>query len=144
MSQQPPPPPHGEPPGSYPPYGGPPGPYPPGSSPPGHGGQPGSGLSNRAKFWIGAVLALPATFVSVFASGVVGTIVVDGLGAGPQAGTIASSIVGLGLLAGLVTLIVLPRTRWVGVGLLAGAAVGLILLAGVCVVFLVALTRSYS
>ena len=48
-------PPYGGPPS--PPYGGPPGPYPPGQS-----GAAG-GMSNKAKFWLGVVLTLPAMFV---------------------------------------------------------------------------------
>lgn len=138
MSQQPPPPPYGGPPGSQPPGG-----YPPGSYPQGPQNERPGGRSNKAKFWIGVVLALPALFVAAVVSGG-GSALADALGADPMAGTIISSVLSLLLLAGYIAMIVIERTRWLALGMLAGAAILVILLAGACVVLLVALSNSYS
>jgi len=139
MSQQPPPPPYGGPP--QPPYGGPPNPYGPGQYPPPEGQRP--GMSNKSAFWIGVVLALPALFVVSLVLGV-GAAVGEGLVGDPAVGGVISALLGVGLLAGLVTAIVVPKTRWFALGVLAGAAILLIVAAGACVVLLIALTQSYS
>ena len=47
-------------------------------------------------------------------------------------------------LAGLVTLIVMERTRWLGLGILAGIAILFILAAGACIVLIVGLTNAYN
>jgi hypothetical protein len=132
MSQ--PPPPYGGPPG--PPYGGPPGPYPPPH------GQP-SGMSNKAKFWIGAVLALPVIVVAGLISGAVSA-VADGITGSSSVTGFAAALVGLGELAAVIGAIVWERTRWFAIGVIAGGAVLLILAAGACIVLLVAFTNSYN
>jgi hypothetical protein len=104
MSQLPPP----------PPYGGPPGPYPP--FPPGPGQQPPQGMSNTAKFWIGAVLALPALFIVGVTTSWAGA-AVDAVSGSPDAGGIAAFVVGLLLLAGYVAAIVWDKTRWFAIGM---------------------------
>ena len=133
MSQQPPPPPYGGPPGNHPP-----GPYlPPGPD------QPRRGMSNKARFWIGVALSLPALVVAGIVTGG-GSALADGLGADPQVGGVVSLVLGLLLLAGFVAAIVVARTRWFALGILAGVAILFILAAGACVVLLVAFTSSYS
>jgi hypothetical protein len=62
---------------------------------------------------------------------------------GPLGGVL-SALVALLLLAGLVVLMVLEKTRWIGLGMLAGFAILAILAAGACVVLLIALTNAYS
>jgi hypothetical protein len=133
MSQQPPPPPYGGPP--QPPYGGPPGPYPqqqPGS---------GSGMSNKAKFWIGVALTIPALIVGSVITGS-GSAAVDAMNGDPAVGATVSSILGLLVLAAYIAMIVFPRTRWVALGILAGTAVLFILAAGACVALIVAYSSS--
>jgi hypothetical protein len=121
MSQQRPP----------PPYGGPPMPYPPG------GREPGTGMSNKAKFWIGVALAIPALIVSGIVTGA-GTALVDAVGGDPALGATLSTVLGLLVLAGFIAMVVYPRTRWFALGIMAGTAVLLILFAGACVALLVA------
>ena len=124
-----------QPPSPYgPAYGGPPG-VPPGAPPPG-------GMSNKAKFWIGAVLALPAMVASAVLMGLGAS--VPGPNGDSSLGAVLSMIIGVILLVGYVTLIVLPRTRWLALGMLAGGAVVLILAAGACIALLVALSNSYG
>jgi branched-subunit amino acid transport protein len=100
-------------------------------------------MSNKAKFWVGVVLAIPAV--------VVGPLVIAAalnlgqvISADGPLGGVLSGVAALLLLAGLVTLMVVERTRWVGLGMLAGVAILLILAAGACVVLLVAISNSYS
>lgn len=126
MSQQPPPPPYGDPPG--PPYGAAPGPYPQ--------DQPRSGISNKAKFWIGVALTIPAIIVSGLITGAAAAIV-EALNGDPAVEATVSSVVALLVLVGYVAMIVLPRTRWIALGILAGTAVLFILAAGACVALLV-------
>src|SRR4051794_7227099 len=99
-------------------------------------------MSNKGKFWLGVVLALPALLVGGF---------IVGLAPAVTAGDTGTTDVGffLGLvifvleLVGLVTLIVMERTRWIGLGILAGIAILFILAAGACIVLIVGLTNSY-
>ncbi len=141
MSQ--PPSPYGGPPGppgppyGGPPYGGPPGPYPP--------QQPGrsSGMSNKAKFWIGVVLALPVLVLAGIISGAASA-VVDGISGDSNAAAAVAFVVGLGELAALVAAIVLAPTRWFAIGVIAGVAVLFVLAAGACVVLLIGLSSSYN
>jgi hypothetical protein len=100
-------------------------------------------MSNKAAFWIGAVLALPAIFLASLIVGA-GSAVGEGVTNSPTVGGVISGVLGLGLLAGLVTAIVMPKTRWFALGAVAGMSILLILAAGACVVLLVALTQSYS
>ena len=88
MSQQPPPPPYGGPPQT--PYGGPPGPY---QQP-----EPSPGLSNKAKFWIGVLLTIPAIIVSSVITGA-GSVAVDAVNGDPAVGAAVSSVLGLLVLA---------------------------------------------
>lgn len=125
MSQQPPQSPYG------PAYGGPP------------GEPPRKGTSNKAKFWIGVVVALPAIVVASIISGA-GAAVVDAVGGDPAVGAAVSGAIALVLLAGFVTLVVLERTRWIALGILAGTAIVVILAAGACVALLVAYSNSYG
>ena len=131
MSQQPPPPPYGGPPQT--PYGGPPGPY----QQPG----PGSGMSNKAKFWIGVLLTIPAIIVGSAITGA-GSAAVNAVNGDPAIGATVSSVLGLLVLAGYIALIVIPKTRWFALGILAGTAVLLILAAGACVALLVSYSNS--
>lgn len=129
MSQ--PPPPYGG-----PPHGGPPGPYPP---PPGQSG----GMSNKAKFWVGVVLALPTIVLAGLISGATSA-VADGISGDSALAGVVAVVVGLAELGALIGAIVWGRTRWFAVGVIAGGAVLLILAAGACVVLLVALSNSYG
>ena len=120
-----------------PPYGGPPGPYPP--------QQPGrpSGMSNKAKFWIGVVLALPVLVLAGIISGAASA-VVDGISGDSNAAAAVAFVVGLGELAALVAAIVFAPTRWFAIGVIAGVAVLFVLAAGACVVLIVGLSSSYN
>jgi hypothetical protein len=129
MSQQPPPPPYGGPPQS--PYGSPAGPPP----------EPVPGMSNKAKFWIGVLLTIPAIIVgSVITGG--GSAAVNALNGDPAIGAAVSSLLGLLILVAYIAAIVIPRTRWFALGILAGTAVLLIVAAGACVALLVAYSNS--
>jgi hypothetical protein len=121
MSQQPPP----------PPYGGPPMPYLPG------GRESRSGMSNKAKFWIGVALAIPALIVSGIITSA-GAALVDFVGGDPALGATLSTVLGLLVLAGFIAMVVHPRTRWLALGIMAGTAVLFILFAGACVALIVA------
>jgi hypothetical protein len=125
MSEQPPHSPYG------PAYGGPP------------GQPPSKGMSNKAKFWIGVVVALPAIIVAGIISGAVSA-VVEGVGGDPALGAAVAGVVGLGLFAGFIVLVVFEGTRWVALGMLAGTAILFILAAGACVVLLIGLSQSYN
>ena len=100
-------------------------------------------MSNKAKFWVGVLLAVPAV--------IAGPLLVAGalnLGQvisaeGPLGGAL-SGVTALLLLAGLVTLMVVEKTRWIGLGMLAGFAILLILAAGACVVLLIAISNAYG
>jgi uncharacterized membrane protein YhaH (DUF805 family) len=130
MSQQPPP----------PPYGGPPGPYPPQPYPQGPGDQP-AGRSNKTKFWLGVLLTIPALFlVGVVTS--VPSAILDAMDADPSIGGVIGFMLLLAVLGLFVTGIVLERTRWFTLGLLAGTAVLFVLAAGACVALLVAYSNS--
>jgi len=131
MSQQPPPPPYGGPPQS--PYGGPPGPY----QPP----EPAPGMSNKAKFWIGVVLTIPAIIAGSVITGV-GSAAVNAVNGDPAIGAAVSSLLGLLIFAAYIAAIVIPKTRWFALGILAGTAVLLILAAGACVALIVAYSNS--
>jgi hypothetical protein len=122
VSQQPPPPPYGGPPGQ-PPYG-----QPPYSQPP-------SGMSNKAKFWLGVVLALPAIVIGPVIVGVavnLGQVVSSD---GPLSG-ILGGVASLALLVGFIALVVVSRTRWIGLGMLAGIAILFVVAAGACIALL--------
>jgi hypothetical protein len=97
-------------------------------------------MSNKAKFWIGVVLALPALVVSAVLVGMVSSI--SGPNGDSTLGGVLSMVVAASLLVGYVALIVLPRTRWVALGMLAGSAILLILAAGACVALLAAYSTS--
>jgi hypothetical protein len=119
------------------------GPPPPGWQPyPQHEPQP-SGMSNTAKFWIGALLALP---VAILGSIVVG--IVSGVGSAiDDSGTasgVLGSLAGFGELIALVVALVFAKTRWFAIGVIAGVAVLTVLAAGACVVLLVAFSNSFS
>ncbi len=131
MSQQPPPPPYGGPPQS--PYGGPTGPY----QPP----EPRPGMSNKAKFWIGVLLTIPAIIVGSVITGA-GSALVDAVNGDPAIGAAVSSLLGLLIFAAYIAAIVIPKTRWFALGILAGTAVLFILAAGACVALLVAYSNS--
>ena len=121
MSQPPPPSPYGQPPQAPPP----------------------SGMSNKAKFWLGVVLAIPAVFVGpliVAAAVNLGQVIAPDSPLSGVLGGIASLL----LLAMFIVLIALDRTRWIGLGMLAGIAALFILAAGACVALLVAYSNSYG
>ncbi len=129
MSQQPPPPPYGGTPQS--PYGGPPGPP----------AEPAPGKSNKAKFWIGVLLTIPAIVVGSVITGV-GSAAVNAVNGDPAIGAAVSSLLGLLIFAAYIAAIVIPKTRWFALGILAGTAVLFILAAGACVALLVAYSNS--
>lgn len=129
-------------PGGY----GPPGPYgPPGQhgpyGPPGPGGGRPPGLSNKAKFWIGFALGIPALVVAGVLTSIPSTLLVAS-GAGSGANGVLQVVVGVVELVGLALLVGFPRTRWWGLGLLAGIATALIVFAGVCAVLFAVLLSS--
>jgi hypothetical protein len=95
-------------------------------------------MSNKAKFWIGVVLALPTLFVAGVISAV-GAALAEAAGGGSGAGSAVSIVFGLVLLALFVAACVSTRTRWFALGILAGSAILLIVAAGACVVLLVVL-----
>ena len=100
-------------------------------------------MSNKAKFWIGVVVALPAIIVAGVISGA-GSAVVDGVGGDSSVGALVSGVIALVLLVGYVMMIVFERTRWVALGMLAGTAILMVVAAGACVALLVAYSNSYS
>jgi hypothetical protein len=111
---------------SYPPpspYGGPPGQPPP------------SGMSNKAKFWIGVVLALPAIFAGPALVAVAVNLGQVISADGPLSG-ILGGLASILLLAGFIALVVIERTRWVALGILAGIAALFVIAAGACVFLL--------
>jgi hypothetical protein len=119
------------------PYAGPPyqQPYagPPYQQPP----EQARGLSNTAKFWIGFVLALPALVVGMVVSGVAGSV---GGSIDPVRGSdVLSTVAGLGMLAGLVAAIVVPRSRFLALGILTGGVILTVLLLGAFALLLAAL-----
>lgn len=102
-----------------------------------------SGMSDKAKFWIGVAVALPA----MAAAGAViagGTALADGVGGSSDLATFVSLALTLLLFAGFITMIVAERTRWIAIGMLAGAAIAFILAAGACVVLLAGFSNSYG
>lgn len=131
MTQQPPPPSWGGPPSNSPP------PFPQGPPPP-----PPAGLSNKAKFWIGVAVAIPAMIGSGVLTGVL-TALADN-GGNPGAASAVGGLVSLLILAGFITLIVLEKTRWVALGMLAGGAAALILAAGACLVLIASFANAYG
>lgn len=106
-------------------------------------GRPPSGMSNKAKFWIGVAVSLPAMAAagSLIA---VGTALADGVGGSSDLANYVSAALTLALFAGFITAMVLERTRWIAIGMLAGAAIAFILAAGACVVLLAAVSNSYG
>jgi len=92
-------------------------------------------MSNKGKFWLGVVLALPAIVVG---SGIVAlatnlgqVISPDGPGSG-----ILGGLASLGLLVAFIGLVVVNRTRWIGLGMLAGIATLFVVAAGACIALL--------
>lgn len=131
---QPPPPGYGgPPPGQFP---GPPGPgwgYPP---PP-----PPSGRSNKAKFWIGAGLSIPAFIALGFVAGAI-----QGVASsfGRTSGDLTGVVIALLGITALVLGLVFDKTRWYTVGALAAIGALLILTAGACIVLVAALVGGLS
>lgn len=99
-------------------------------------------MSNKAKFWIGVALTIPAIIVGSVISGA-GSAIVDSMNGDPAVGAAVSSILGLLVLAAYIAMIVFPKTRWIALGILAGTAVLFILAAGACVALLVAYSNGY-
>lgn len=122
MSDQPPPPPYGY-----------PSPY----------AQPPSGMSNKAKFWIGVAVSLPAMAAAGFLVAA-GTALADGVGGSSDLANLVSALLTLGVFGGYITMIVLEKTRWIALGMLAGAAAAFILAAGACIVLLAGISSSYN
>jgi hypothetical protein len=100
-------------------------------------------MSNKAKFWVGVVLALPTIVLAGLISGATSA-VADGISGDSALAGVVAVVVGLAELGALIGAIVWGRTRWFAVGVIAGGAVLLILAAGACVVLLVALSNSYG
>jgi hypothetical protein len=100
-------------------------------------------MSNKAKFWLGVALALPAMIVGPVIVGAAVNLGQVVSADGPLSG-ILGGVASLLLLAGFIALIVVGRTRWIGLGMLAGIAVLLILAAGACIVLIAALSNSYG
>ena len=98
-------------------------------------------MSNKAKFWIGVLLAIPAIVLGSVISGA-GSAVVDAVNGDPAVGAAVSGVLGLLILAAFIAAIVIPRTRWFALGILAGTAVLFILAAGACVALIVAYSNS--
>jgi hypothetical protein len=100
-------------------------------------------MSNKATFWIGVLLALPALVIAGVISGV-GTAVVDGVGGSSSLTAVASGAIALALLIGFVVMVVFEKTRWIALGLLAGTAILFVVAAGACVALLAAYSHSLS
>jgi hypothetical protein len=100
-------------------------------------------MSNKAKFWVGVVLALPALILGPVIVGVAVNLGQVLSADGPLSG-ILGGLASLLLLAGFIALIVIERTRWLGLGMLAGIAVLLILAAGACIVLIAAISGSVN
>jgi hypothetical protein len=98
-------------------------------------------MSNKAKFWVGVLLAIPAIVVSSAITGA-GSAAVNAVNGDPAVGAAVSSVLGLLVFAGYIAMIVIPKTRWIALGILAGTAVLFILAAGACVALLVAYSNS--
>jgi hypothetical protein len=98
---------------------------------------------NKGKFWLGVVLALPAVLVAAFLFGGLMSLLSSADVPGGLMNVAALVVLTL-LLTGLVALIVVERTRWIGLGLLAGTAIWAIVAAGACIVLIAAITSSYN
>jgi len=98
-------------------------------------------MSNKAKFWIGVLLTIPAIIsASVITGG--GSAAVNAVNGDPAIGAAVSSLLGLLIFAAYIAAIVIPKTRWFALGVLAGTAVLSILAAGACVALIVAYSNS--
>ena len=113
---------------------------------PGPGGPPAgppfpqpTGLSNKAKFWFGVLLAIPVLIVSGLVSSVPSIVLSNATGAVGTAAGIVTLVLDVALLVLLVAGIVWRPTRWWALGAVAGMAVLFVVLAGACVVLLVGL-----
>lgn len=133
---QPPVPPHDAPPPDQPPGGGV-GPYGPPPGPVGPYRPPSSGMSKRGKFWLGAVLAIPAVIAAVTLFAMATTVVTS-----LTENTAAQGAVAIGCLVVLlgcwITLVVIERTRMIALGILAGTAIVTVVLGGACVALIAA------
>ena len=119
---------------------GPPGsPYDP---PPGQ--PPSSGMSNKAKFWIGVAARPARAHRRRSHPAVPGRRWWTASGVTRRWGPFVSGVIALALLVGFVLMIVFERTRFLALGLLAGTAILFVLAAGACVALLVAYSNSYS
>ena len=96
---------------------------------------------NKAKFWIGVLLTIPALIVGSVIAGVGVRSRRCGHG-DPAIGAAVSSFLGLLIFAAYIAMIVVPRTRWFPLGILAGTAVLFILAAGACVALIIAYSNS--
>jgi hypothetical protein len=112
-----------------PPYG-----LPPGQPPP---EQP----SNKGRFWLGVVLAIPAIILGPVLIGAAASLG-DAVASGSALPGLLGGLVALLLLVGFIALVVIDRTRWIGLGMLAGFAGLFILGAGACVALIVAYSNS--
>lgn len=108
----------------------PPSPYgaPPGAPPP-------SGMSNRAKFWIGVVLVIPVIVALGVVAGVAGSIVSSVTHSGAVIGFTQLGF-WLASVGGWIAMVVVERTRWLALGMLAGFAILAVVVAGACVALL--------
>ena len=101
------------------------------------------GMSNKAKFWVGVLLALPAVALASVvlgaAIGLISTVLGD-----YEVATALSGVLSLAMLGGFVALVVIEKTRWFAIGMLAGIAILAIVAAGACVALLVALAANYN
>jgi hypothetical protein len=94
-------------------------------------------MSNRAKFWIGVVLAGPAVVALAMVAGVGSSLVSSITNSG---NVFAFTQLGFWLvsLGGWIALVVIERTRWLALGMLAGLAILAVVVAGACVALLAA------
>lgn len=99
---------------------------------------PPTGMSNRAKFWLGFALAVPVFIAVQVLFGVVFTALSAVDAPAPVLG-VSGVLEAVLLLGALVALVIIQRTRWVALGLLAGAAAVVIVLGGACIVLITAL-----
>jgi hypothetical protein len=92
-------------------------------------------MSNKAKFWLGVALALPALIVGPLIVGAAVNIGQVISADGPLSGILGGGA-SLALLIAFIGLIVVDRTRWIGLGMLAGIAVLFVVAAGACIALL--------
>jgi hypothetical protein len=94
-------------------------------------------MSGRAKFWLGAALAIPAVIAAVTLFATATTVATSLTEDTTTQGAVAIACLVV-LLGCWVALVVVERTRMVALGILAGTAIVTVVLGGACVALIAA------